>query len=279
MFKKHLFLLILFVWATESFSTEYLYSGARSLALANANVTLYDIWSTNNNQAGLAHIRDFGLGFSYENRFGLSELSVKNLNLALPVKWGTFGLTVQQLGYSDYSENKFGLAYGMKLSKRLSLGVQLDYLLVSVAETQTPNKDAFTAEIGLQAQLTEKLKLGVHFYNAPNANISGDFKEKVPSVLRIGLNYEFSKKVFSVLDIEKNMDLAALVKLGIEYHPIAVLYFRGGIDINTDVGNELKFSAGLGTKLKGFNLDLGFSHQAYIGYISQVSLSYQISKK
>ena len=279
MLKKILFLLSFLVFSTGLFATEYLFSGARSLGLANANVTLFDIWSTNNNQAGLAHVKEFGLGFSYENRFGLSELGVKNLNLAVPVKWGTFGLSVQQFGYSEYSENKFGLAYGMKLSDRLSLGVQLDYLLISVAEEQTQNKSALTAEIGLQAQLTEKLKLGVHYYNLPNSNLSGDFNEKVPMILRIGLNYEFSKKVFTVLDIEKNMDLPALIKLGVEYHPMNALYFRGGIHMNTDESNEVNFTAGLGTKLQGFNLDLGFSHQAYIGYISQISLSYQISKK
>jgi len=279
MFKKHLFLLALLFTVLELSATEYLFSGGRSLGLANANVTLYDIWSTNNNQAGLAYVQNFGLGFSYENRFGLSELGVKNLNLAIPVKWGTFGLTVQQFGYTDYSENKFGLAYGMKLSKRISLGVQIDYLLVSVAETQTPNKNAITAEIGIQAQLTDKLKLGAHYYNLPNSNLSGNFNEKVPSILRIGLNYEFSKKVFTVLDFEKNMDLPALIKVGVEYHPIDILYFRGGIDLNTDVNNEVKFAAGIGVKLKGFNVDLAFNHQAYIGYISQISLSYSLSKK
>ena len=279
MFKKHLFLLALLFTVLELTATEYLFSGGRSLGLANANVTLYDIWSTNNNQAGLAYVQNFGLGFSYENRFGLSELGVKNLNLAIPVKWGTFGLTVQQFGYTDYNENKFGLAYGMKLSKRISLGVQIDYLLVSVAETQTPNKSAITAEIGIQAQLTDKLKLGAHYYNLPNSNLSGNFNEKVPSILRIGLNYAFSKKVFTVLDVEKNMDLPALIKIGVEYHPIDILYFRGGMDLNTDVNNEVKFAAGISVKLKGFNVDLAFNHQAYIGYISQISLSYSLSKK
>jgi hypothetical protein len=67
----------------------------------------------------------FGIGFSYENRFGLSELGLKTLNMALPAKWGTFGLTVQQFGFSNYNENKFGLAYGMMVSKVLFLRTKL----------------------------------------------------------------------------------------------------------------------------------------------------------
>lgn len=249
-------------------------SGARSLALGNANVTLHDLWSANNNQAGLAYMKEFGIGFAYENRFGLSELGLKTLNMALPVKWGTFGVTIQQFGFSDYNENKFGLAYGMNVSKRISLGVQIDYLLVSVAEAQTQNKSGVTAEIGILAEVTDKLTFGAHIFNLPNSNLSGDSKEKIPMVISLGLNYKFSKKVFAVVDIEKNIDLDPNLKIGVEYHPIDALYFRGGLNTY-----DFHFNGGLGVKLKGFNFDLGFSHQTYVGYISQASLSYTLSKK
>jgi opacity protein-like surface antigen len=248
--------------------------GARSLGLGHANLTLTDLWASNNNQAGLAKVKEFGLGFAYENRFGLSELSLKNLNLALPVKWGTFGLTVQQFGFTDYNENKFGLAYGLNISKNVSLGVQLDYLLISVAEAQTQNRNGFTAEIGLLANVTDKLKFGAHIYNFPNSSLSGEFEEKIPMIIRLGLNYEFSPKLFAVVDIEKNIDLDPNLKVGIEYHPIDALFFRGGLNTY-----DFHFNGGLGVELKNFNLDLGFSHQTYIGYVSQISLHYTLHKK
>lgn len=248
--------------------------GARSLGLGHANVTLTDIWSSNNNQAALAHVKEFGFGFAYENRFGLSELGLKNFNMAIPIKLGTFGLTVQQFGFSDYNENKFGLAYGLNISKNVSLGVQLDYLLISIAETQTPNKDGLTAEIGLLADVSEKLTLGAHVYNLPNSSLSGDIEEKIPMIIRLGLNYEFSKKLFTVVDVEKNIDLDPNLKVGIEYHPIDALFFRGGLNTY-----DFHFNGGLGVELKNFNLDLGFSHQTYIGYVSQISLQYTLRKK
>jgi len=248
--------------------------GARSLGLGHANVTLSDIWASNNNQAALAQVREFGLGFAYENRFGLSELGLKNFNIAIPIKLGTFGLSVQQFGFSDYNENKFGLAYGLNVSKSVSLGVQLDYLLISIADAQTPNKDGLTAEIGILADVSKKLTLGAHIYNLPNSSLSGDVKEKIPMIIRLGLNYEFSKKLFAVVDVEKNIDLDPNLKVGIEYHPIEALFFRGGLNTY-----DFHFNGGLGIELKNFNLDLGFSHQTYLGYVSQISLQYTLRKK
>ena len=43
--------------------------GARSAALGGYNVTLSDVWSTNNNQAGLGFVEDMTGGIYYENRF------------------------------------------------------------------------------------------------------------------------------------------------------------------------------------------------------------------
>lgn len=248
-------------------------SGARSLALGNANTTLYDVWSSNNNQAGLGQVKGFSVGMSYENRFGLSELGLSNLNMAIPVKFGTFGLTVQQFGFSDYSENKFGLAYGMQLSSKVSLGAQVDYYLVSVSEAQTTNKDAIAVELGMQIKATEKFSVAAHIFNLTNSEVTGDFQEKLPMILTLGLKYDFSKKVFAVVDLEKNIDLPANLKAGIEYHPVDAFYFRGGLNTY-----DFHFSGGIGAELKSFKIDLGFSHQAYLGYVSQIALSYSIKK-
>ena len=248
-------------------------SGARSLGLGNANVTLHDLWSANNNQAGLAYVKQFGIGMAYETRFNLSELSLKTLNMAVPVKFGTFGLTVQQFGFSDFNENKFGLAYGMEVSKRVSLGIQIDYLFVSVAEANTQNKSGITAELGLQFKATEKLTFGAHVFNLPNTKMNGEFNEPIPMIISLGLNYEFSKKLLAVVDIEKNIDLEPNLKVGLEYHPIDALYFRGGL--NTF---DFHYTGGIGVTLKGFNFDLGFSHQTYLGLITQASLHYTINK-
>ena len=48
--------------------------GARSAGLANASLTLSDVWSVHHNQAGLGHIRKVSAGVYYESRFLMPEL-------------------------------------------------------------------------------------------------------------------------------------------------------------------------------------------------------------
>jgi hypothetical protein len=275
MYKKDLFLLaslgVLLPFITYSIGNQS--SGARSLSLGNANTNLYDLWSGNNNQAGLGRVLRFGVGISHENRFGLSELSLNTVNLAIPFQFGTFGVTIQQLGFTDYSENKFGLAYGMKLSPKIHLGGQAEYYLIHISEINTENKNALTIELGLQISMTDQLSFGVHVYNLTNSKISGGFQEKPSMTLNLGLKYDFSKKVFAVLDIEKIIDLPTNLKAGIEYHPVEAFYFRGGLN-----SHEFHFTGGIGVQIKGLTLDLGFSHQTYLGYVSQIALSYSIPK-
>ncbi len=275
MLKRHLFLIgiLLFFISHSTFPIGNQASGARSLALGNANTNLYDVWSANNNQAGLARVKGFSLGLSYENRFGLSELGLSTLNMAIPFKFGTFGLTVQQFGFSDYNENKFGLSYGMQLSSKVNLGGQIDYFLINVAEAQTTNKDGIAVELGMQIKATDKFQLAAHVFNLTNSELTGDFQEKLPMVLTLGVKYDFSKKVFAVVDLEKNIDLPANLKVGIEYHPVDAIYFRGGMN-----SYDFHFSGGLGAELKSFQLDLGFSHQTYLGYVSQIALKYSITQ-
>lgn len=249
-------------------------SGARSRGLATASITLTDLWSVNNNQAALAFLNQGGIALTYENRFALKELALKGLTGALPFKFGTFGVTVQQFGFDQYSENKFGLAYGMLLGRNISLGIQLDYLYVAIADDFYPAKNAFTAELGFMAKATKNLTVGAHVYNLVNTSFSGESKQRIPMIFRLGLDYNFSDKVTTILEVEKNIDRQAMVKLGIEYHPIELLYLRMGVR-----STEFQFAFGAGINWKGLQVDIGASYQNYLGFTSQFTLGYQFGKK
>ena len=101
--------------------------GARSLALSNASVVFMDPWSIFNNQASLAFLNNISLGIAVKNYFNLTELNEGALTFCLPLqKQGTFGLSVYYFNNSTiYSQQKFGLAYAIKLTDKLSSGIQL----------------------------------------------------------------------------------------------------------------------------------------------------------
>src|ERR1051326_2889067 len=125
--------------------------GARAGAMGNASVTLSDVWSTFNNQAGLGFMKNIGVGTYYEDRFMLKQLSSKAFAFALPVHGGTFGLSYSSFGYSAYSENKYGLAFGKSFGENISAGIQMDYLTTHITENYG-SKGTLVAEAGMRSE-------------------------------------------------------------------------------------------------------------------------------
>ena len=247
-------------------------AGARSAATGNTSATYKDVWSAFHNQAGLAFIKEPVVGISHEQRFMLSELSLNAAAFALPTKSsGTFALSVSYFGYKLYNEQKVGLAYARKFGDKVSAGVQLDYLGTSIAEGYG-TKSAYTVEAGIDVLLVKDLWLGAHIYNPTKAKLS-DYPnpsgEKIPSVLNLGLNYSFSEKVNIGVQTEKDLDADAIIKAGIEYHPIKQFFLRGGIS-----NNPLLSSFGFGLELQNFVIDIAASYHQDLGFSPHLSLSY-----
>lgn len=270
---KHIYLglLLLFIPFTTFGSGENYLIGARSAGMAHASVTLSDLWSAHHNQAGLAGVKTISGGVFYESRFLLPELGLKGGAVAIPVGEGTFGLNISSFGYSKFSESKYGLAYARNFGEKFSAGIQMDYLHVRIGE-EYGSKGAFAVEAGVQAKLTDELTIGAHVFNPNRAKIADYEDERMPTIMRVGLNYEFSDKVFVVLETEKDIDHKPVVRAGMEYQPAEILYFRIGV-----ASNPFLTSFGFGLNIKEqFKLDFATSYHSTLGYSPQISLSYSL---
>jgi hypothetical protein len=264
---KLFFLVIFFPLATFA-GNENLPVGARSAALNHTSVNLQDIWSTHHNQAGLASLTNIGGGIYYESRFTMKELSLKGGAVALPLKFGTFGLSVSSFGYSLYSESKVGLAYAMKLSEFFRAGVQLNYHNTHFGEGYG-NINSFTAEVGIQADITEHLSMGAHVFNVSFTKMTDYNNERIPTILRIGAQYQVGEKAIVAAEVDKNIYDKASFKAGIEYHVTEILYLRGGVGTEPTLA-----SFGFGLKFNHFVVDLASGYHANLGFSPQISLSY-----
>ena len=247
------------------------YIGSRSNALGNASVTLNDVWSTTHNQAGLAFMKNISVGVYYENRFNINALSLKAGAFVLPVKPGCFGLSFSNFGYSLYSENKIGLAFAKAFGENISAGVQIDYLTCKIGENYG-SKNSVVGEIGLQFKLIKNLTIGTHIYNITRAKFADYTNEKIPTIMRLGLDYKFSEKVFIATEIEKDIDQNAVFKTGLEYHVVEALYIRAGISTNPTLS-----CFGFGIKLKNFKLDISSTYHSVLGFSPQMGLSYDFN--
>jgi hypothetical protein len=256
--------------------------GGRSAGLAGTSVTLADIWSTHNNQAALAEFEHIAAGFYYENRFAVNELSLKSGAFVLPVKNGAFGVDISYFGYSQYNEQKIGLAYGRKLGKHFSAGLQMDYQSVSIGENYG-STGFITFELGLYSKITDDFVIGAHVYNPFSAKLSNELEEKTPAIFKLGMAYSFSDELTLSIETEKNTNYKPLIRGGLEYDIIEMLSIRIGYSTIPSTVSSEKFnissmySFGFGLNLKALKINFASSIHQTLGWSPQVSLSYNFN--
>ncbi len=271
--KNALFFIFIFIFVNSTHSSNDNYAiGARSTGMSNTSVAFNDAWSAHHNQAGLGFVKKYSCGVYYENKFLLNELSLKAVVVAIPIKFGTFGLEFNNYGYSLYNENKYGLSFAKAFSDKFSVGIAMDYLNTRIAEGYG-SKGAAVAEIGLQSKPTKQLSIGVHIFNPTRTKFVDYNNEHIPTIFRLGGNYFFSEKVLLALETEKDMSQKAIFKIGIEYKPVKELYLRTGISTGPIIN-----SLGIGFNIKNLKIDLSSNYNQVLGFSPQFGLTYIFSK-
>jgi hypothetical protein len=252
---------------------DHMIIGGRAAALGTTSVTQSDEWSVFNNQAGLAWCKSFSAGIYFEDRYLLKDLSLKALAITLPAGRGAFGVTFRHFGFSMYSEMNTGIAYGMRLTKSFSAGVQVDYLRLHIADGFKDN-GVFSCEIGLQFRAGEHLWLGLHVANPVPVKLSSLTQERLPTLMRFGFGWRIVEGLNSDVEVEKDLVSKPVLKAGIEYRPAKSLFIRMGV-----LTNPATFTFGFGLEFGNLQFDLASSYHFILGYSPQVSVIYSFGKK
>jgi hypothetical protein len=102
--------------------------------------------------------------------------------------------------------------------------------------------------------------------------LANDFDERVPMNFRLGAQYDFSKKVRIAIEGEKDLELPAVFKAGVEYLPVEQFAIRVGV-------GTAPFHAdfGLGLRLKFLHFDIAGSVHPVLGFSPKASLSYRFN--
>jgi hypothetical protein len=269
---KHIFkvfsLLFLFIHSSFAANDNYLFGG-RAAGMGNAAVTLYDFWAVSHNQAGLARIEHMAAGVYFENRYLVKELSLGAGAFVMPTHSGVFGFSFNYFGFELFNESKVGLAYARTFGDRFSVGIQLNYNNTYIAEDHG-SRGNFTVEMGAIFQILPQLSIGAHIYNPTRARLAEFADERIPTIFRMGMAYEFSDKVIVSVETEKSIDHTAVFKAGIEYHVTEPIYLRGGIGSNPTTN-----AFGFGMVLGNLKMDLATSFHHVLGYSPQISFIYE----
>ncbi|MFZ1526948.1 MAG: hypothetical protein WAT22_19140 [Saprospiraceae bacterium] len=265
---KYLTLFLLFVsisgWTQSGFTS---LGGANFLGLSRAGVNLGGIKSIYLNQAGLTDIKDLGADISFERRFNLEELTNISIAGAKSFKFGTFGLLLSHFGFTEYSEQKFGISYAKKLHPNLSIGSQFELLRYNVEKVGS--KNLFTVELGMQLKLNKEFSIATHVFSPGKSKITD--ATDLGTRVRLGVMYKPSNKVFMLIEMDKLIYRKPDFKIGVGYNMIQEAQINLGI--NPTLGF---YSFGLHFNLKNiYRISSAVALNDNLGNSPALSLQYQ----
>lgn len=240
--------------------------GARAIGMGGVGVTFTDINALFSNQAGLGQLESTAFTAFAEQRFLLQELQSATAGFALPTNSGTFGISVNYFGFEDYNEQRMGLAYGRALGKKFSIGAQA--LLLNTRIPEYGNRAVVTFELGLLTTILPNVQLGLHLYSP--ARISAAQGEYLPSVFRLGLDYQPSDNLRLITELEKDIDYPVRAKFGVEYRAADPLLLRGGLTTQ-----PVSASFGVGYELDvGLSFDVASAYHEFLGFTPSAGVGY-----
>lgn len=264
-----LFVLSLFQLSAQGWQSV----GARSMSLANTSVCLSDVWAFHHNPGSLAQMKQTSAGLSYENRFLLKELQSQGFVIAHPLKKGVISLGGQLYGQSLYRTSRIGFGYSMKLSDKLSAGVQLNYQGIRISNYG--QKGNVSAEMGMIAKINDKVSVGFSVFNINRAKLTEFYDDRFSTVMRIGLSYEISSKVLVLAEAEKEVETAIRPKGAVEYKMSDLFFLRMGFAANPV---EITFGSGIVFK-NGLKLDVGSAYHQILGFSPHIGLTFDLKPK
>ncbi len=233
---------------------------AVNLGLSAYSTQHNDVFSFVNNQAALAQVKNPTAGIYCEQRFLLTATSLYTAALAIPSNMGNFGVSVKYLGFRNFNESQFGLAYGRSLGKKVDIGVQFNYYGYRVPAYDNANTVNF--ELGAMVHLSDKMTAGIHVYNPVGGKLSKTDK-KLTSAFKSGLGYDVSERFFISGEIVKEEDFPVSLNAGLQYQFAKQFFARAGL-----TSAESTSYAGVGLAWGNFRLDISGSYHPQLG-ISQ----------
>lgn len=251
--------------SAQSVSTQI---GARANGMGYASSTLFDSWGLFNNPASSAKLENTQTGFTYDLHPIPSGANRTAAVISAPVPIGVISAGAYRFGDDLYNEhvvsagfaNKFGLA---------SLGAQVNYIQYSAAGFG--NKGVVSINLGGIAELTPHLSIGAYIINLNQPTLAGE--EKLPTKLVAGLGFKPIEKLLVLAEIDKDLDVDATWKLGLEYAFHKKFTARTGYNLHPNTG-----FFGMGFKTKKFSIDYAIQYNVSLSLSHQASVGYQFAK-
>ncbi|MCG8698654.1 MAG: hypothetical protein MI922_11420 [Bacteroidales bacterium] len=242
-------------------------------AMSNPSVSYNNPTFSIGNQASLASVQNMFVGLIYHNRYGISELGEQAFCVKTPLSKGSVAGKFSYFGTIPYHQMHASLGYGLKLHKKIAVGVGMNYFTTSY-ETLEENAHGIAGDIGVLLFPTEHLNIGLQYYNASNSTYINYKREELLSGMRAGLGYHQSGYgIYTELDMRSNT--RPVFKIGGECRLYKSLILHTGVSN----GDYAKYSFGLGYQLNSLHVNVAFTHHPYLGLSSYLTIGYMLKNR
>jgi len=241
--------------------------GATEAGMGSVCIMKPGFWSSFSNQALLSDNHSIIVGFNYQNRFFINELSTRTIAGIFPAGNASVGVHYSNFGYSDFRREMAGIASGLALSENINAGIQIDYFSEKTSG-EYDNHQFITFEAGITYKPVANITIAVHLFNPVPNSLR---KSILPAAINAGAGIELSNVLFAGLEVGISTGERIILKTGLEYEAAKSLWLRGGFSTE-----NTSFSFGLGYLFKSIKIDLGFLTHEKLGITSAASIIFKI---
>ena len=230
----------------------------------------YKEWSPWANPASTSHTDKTIIKIGFENRYFAKELCNEYIGFIVPTPYFNISGSYNFFGFADYNEMMAALTLGKKFGK-VAIGIEFDYFNMFLA-SENIYRHAFTAQVGIQAEITKRFTLGARIFNPIFSKITfEDTPRKLPVCMHLGANYEPINNLNLLFQLGYTLGNTIDWAFGVEYEIMKFISVRTGIRGINYVIPQI----GVGLNFSGFHFDLNVESDFRIGTILLSSLSYR----
>ncbi|GET29956.1 hypothetical protein [Prolixibacter sp. SD074] len=268
----NLFICFFLLPTTSIFAqSDFAESDSYSISVGGASVTLQTPFAAFYNQAGLAGLEKLSAAVYYQQRYMTSDFAEMSGVFCLPLRTGTFALSVWQTGITGYHQNRFGLAFAKKLGPRLSGGLQFSYYMMDFPENGTA-RGVVLFEMGARYEFPGKQTLGVHLFNPFDSHITSNINQRtIPPELKIGAEFPIGGQLKTFVATSGDWSGNWMLHGGFDFQPHEHFSLRGGIS-----GKPLNYAVGIGYRWNFLQTGLAVLHRDVLGYSPSISLTFNL---
>lgn len=244
----------------------YVPHGADAMGMAFAVTAATGHWNGFHNQALMAMAPSSGLSAAAESRFMIPDLSTKGVSAVIAAGNAPIGLVVTHFGNVDYHRIFAGAGSAVKISDKLSAGVQIDYITErSIGDYRDISHVTF--EAGFASMITPTVRIGIHLFNPlPHLNT-------LPSSAEAGIAWEESDRLLLALMVAKVSSEPLSLQCGLCWRLHERMALRTGY-----MSSPQAFTFGIGLYGGPLQCDVGFLMNVVTGMTSSISVIWSIGR-